>query len=315
FGMTMSFAQCDSQINTEAAAAWLLAADSPRSLATGLVLKTAVLGPDLSYQDATIDLISGVLEQDQSPVTLSLLSLSCMQANIENDCIDLGLDAAIVAHDQANLMVRGFLLASDSDAFSDAMSQAQSMDDRIYDMAVAVNDSLRSFAEANQLGPLGTETQAIAFSMAWAIPALKPLTTVCQTTEVNEVQACLHIAQLAASSKSSLVTEMLSWGIRKQLADAAGRPDQVAALDAQRQAYNARFMCLQFAPPPDYWMEIDGATREAYLIEAAEHGEFAAAEMLAANFGTDCPPAITPEESLAASETKPLGPGSRPGRR
>jgi hypothetical protein len=278
----------ETTIDTEAAGRWMADRENPRSRAAALALETA--SPDEHALDAhsTIEAIARILHEDQDPVTLSLLALSCMQAELENDCIELGLDQAIVQYDRANLMVRGHLLADDPDAFQQAMREAERLDDRVFDMAVVVNDQLRAYAEAMGLGPLGSETQAMAFAMAWALPALGPLSEACRTTSPEQVAVCERLAAQAAESKSSLITRMLDWSIRKQLAEAAGRTGEVAALEAKRRQMNARFVCLQSSIPPDYWMELDGSTYEAHLIEAAEHGEWAAVEMLATQFGIDC---------------------------
>jgi len=275
-------------IDTEAAGRWMADREDPRSRAAALALRTAPAHEQALDSAAVIESITGILDEDQDPVTLSLLALSCMQADLENDCIELGLDQAIVQYDQANLMVRGHLLADDPEAFQQAMREAERLDDRVFDMAVVVNEQLRAYAEAMELDPLGSETQAMAFAMAWAIPALGPLSEACRTTSPEQVAVCERLAAQAAESKSSMVTRMLDWSIRKQLAEAAGRASEVAMLETERRQVMGRFVCQQSSIPSDYWMELDGSTYEAHLIEAAEHGEWAAVEILATQFAVDC---------------------------
>ncbi|MBY6205013.1 hypothetical protein [Halomonas denitrificans] len=267
-------------------AEWMLNRPEARQRAAGLVV--------LAF-DADRDRSAVIIENVRATTDVAAmlwLAHACRAAGIQRQCLDAGLDDAIVRYDSANLFARAELYPRDRIADLIIESRRESM--HVFALVEAWYEALsKGPAAATSEKAYQDLAHAFAISAAWTTPALAPLVETCRgaTPGAELDSACQQLAGRLVEGGESMLGVMIGRAIQRR-GEPAGDDERTAATIASDRA-----ACQMGALEPELMAIGDEGIRE-FIGLLKRHGEFEAWERLAAKHEIDCsdPPSLLLED-------------------
>ncbi len=269
------------------AAEWLLNQPEVEAQAVGLLTLTApwrARNVTVDRERVT-DSIRALLARTQEPAELHLLALACAQARIQAECIELGLDTALVVHDQGNLLSRGLLIGRDAETWRALIMSrpaVRSINLRLAPLVrrqmaryetVTPQDRIPIVSSPMGSSPIGSSIQTLA--IVFALPSVSYSSWLDQCTDAagDLREACWQAARQAASGSSDLITQRIALAILRGLSN-----DEAVADDLQ--TYSDDLMgfatCVHASLPEEYRVDTGWGQEELidrWLNQYASVGE------------------------------------------
>lgn len=298
--------------------AWMLDQPDQRMRAMGLVLLMSAplllpdgdpviatdgnLGPPV---DELLDRMQASIRRTTDPAALQWLSWACVAGDIEAFCRRAGLDSAIVRHDGANLVSRLHLaeeggsgkLLLDSEPGRHYWAEAL----EILFEALSRDPATRDLSAFHRFGGSITIPMMV-------MPPVGGLHGECTgpRREDPELQAaCIELARSWAMDGNTLLLQRVGQSILRELAEQAGRDDEVQRIRAAVVFEQARMSCFA-GYTEDHFLTISHEQAEEWIDLLKAHGETGAYRELGERLGADCsnPPDPLAEylEALEAAE-------------
>ncbi|NKI35332.1 hypothetical protein HFP89_09145 [Wenzhouxiangella sp. XN79A] len=265
-----------------ATAQWMLEQDDPRLRAAALVVRTGTGG---DVRTATV--IDAIRSTTDSAAML-WLAQACQSARIQRECIDAGLDDAIVRYDSANVFARATLYPEERIADLMLATRGESM--HYFALIEAWYDALsRGPAAGPSESPSDRFAQAFAIGAAWATPALAPLAETCRsaTPGAELDRACQQLAGRMVDGGESMLGFMIGRAIQRRGEPAGDDERATVTLASDRAACQMQALELELAA-------MDDAGIREFIRLLKRHGEFEAWDRLAETHEVDCsdPPSM-----------------------
>jgi hypothetical protein len=279
--------------------AWMLKQSDPRTRAMGLYL---MLGPPLFPESDPITAVdddvldrwaAGVLDElsrsirtTTDPAALQWLAAACAAGEVEEFCRKAGLDAAIVRHDQGNLVSRVGL--ADDDAVAELLLES---DPGRHYWAEAVETAYRAARIDPAMRDLPTRDVFGLTVFPAPVPAVSGISGVCTRPAPAEPAlhaACTRLARTwSHGQRSTLLLRNVGRAISRELAEQSGLEDEARRINAEQLFESAQLSCFAEAAE-DYLMTMDHAEIEEWIGLLKTHGEFGTYRELGERLGADC---------------------------
>jgi len=259
-----------------ATAEWMSEQAEPRLRAAALVVLAE--RDAAGSAEAIIDAVRGTTDG----AAMLWLAHACQAVRIQRQCIDAGLDDAIVRYDSANLFARAALDPEEDIADLVLATRGESM--HYFALVEAWYDAWsRAPAAGEDMTPGERLGQAFAIAAAWAIPSLAPLAKTCRsaTPGAELDRACQQLAGRMVDGGESMLGFMIGRAIQRR-GEPAGDEERAAATLASDRA-----ACQMAALEPELMAMDDAGIRE-FIGLLKRHGEFEAWDRLAERQGVDC---------------------------
>ena len=275
-----------------ATAEWMLEQSEPRMRAAGLVVLA-----DNEDKDRTAAIIENARGTTDGAAML-WLAHACRQAGIQRECIEAGLDRAIVQYDGGNLFAR-VALHEEAD-FADLILETRRESMYYFSLIEAWYDALSKADVAVDEGSPGQRlAQAYAIAAAWATPAFVPLMETCRDADPggDVDRACQQLAGRVIDSGESMLGTMVAMAVQRR-----GKPASNEERSAAETASN-RAGCQMQALEPELIAMDDAGVREVLGL-LKRHGEFETWDRLAERHEIDCSNPLPAVDDMAEQEAR-----------
>ncbi len=273
-------------------AEWMLDQSEPRMRAAGLVVLA-----DNEDKDRTAAIIENVRGTTDGAAML-WLAHACRQADLQRECIEAGLDRAIVQYDGGNLFAR-VALHEEAD-FADLILETRRESMYYFSLIEAWYHGLsRADVTVDEGSPGQRLAQAYAIAAAWATPAFVPLMETCRNADPGgEVdRSCQQLAGRVIDSGESILGTMVAMAVQRR-----GEPASNEERSAAETASN-RAGCQMQALEPELMAMDDPGVREVLGL-LKRHGEFEAWDRLAERHEIDCSNPLPAVDDMAEQEAR-----------
>ncbi|MGY6553671.1 MAG: hypothetical protein ACXIUM_04020 [Wenzhouxiangella sp.] len=250
-----------------------------------------------------LDHLQRLIELADTALARALLAHLCAVKDIRSDCIGLGLDAAIVRYDGAELLARLQLTKrDDSDRMRQLILAAQNLDERQMDYALFLHDAMQThggFVDAEfSVAPL---IHGLSLS-----PSFSPFVETCGSPSPDEPeldQACGRIVERMVQGRGSLMIAAIGSAVSAQRRMALGDPHAQELHDQWRASISEHGLC-RGGQTDEFMISADARFIRNFLAHWREHGEISAWSMVEQMAGVDCAPLqASPLRSQARDQT------------
>lgn len=274
-------------------ARWLLQQPDERKRAAGLLyLSSPMHGGEESDAVALIDELERAIDTTTDGAALAWLASACRLADITGFCIEVGLDDAIMRHDEANLFSRAALVARPDAATRDRLITETGNTRNYYNQFTGIwFEALANGPAVESLQkPLDKLIGALAISMAYAIPTYGHLSTACDNeaapgTDLD--RACTRILDELVSDGETLIEKSIGVALQAKRAEARGDHESARQLEQRKIYTHARSACISKGLENMLKAGNEAVVRE-YVQLFVEHGELAAMDRFAKSHEIDC---------------------------
>lgn len=283
----------------------LLQSSEPTQQAAGLMLTESLRwsewanDSELLGEAEFLDHLQGLIKQADTALARALLAHLCAVKEIRGDCIDLGLDDAIVRHDGAELFARLQLTElDDTERLRDLIMAAQNLDERHMDYALLLNDAMEAHG-----GFVAWEFAAAPLIQGLSLsPPYSPFVNICGSPSPDDPEldrACDRSAQRMMEDGSSLISAVIGSSVSALRRTAQGDPHAQELHDQWRASISEHVLC-RGEHTDEVMMSADAQFMREFLEHWRQHGEASAWSMVEEMAGVDCAPLqASPLRSLA----------------
>lgn len=273
----------------------LIQSPDPTQQAAGLLMaehaRWAGWYPDqpILIQTEFLDRLHRLIDQANTPLARALLAQLCATRDIRSDCVQRGLDAAIVSDDGAELLARLQLTdGDDTDRLRGIMVEAQALNERHMDYALLLLDAMKAhggFVDAE----LAVTPLIYGLTLS---PAFSPFSKLCgaPATEDSELdEACERILERMMQGGTSMLLNAIGSAVSAQRRTAKGDPHAQERHEQWRAEIAAHAACRS-DQTDELMLSADAEFMRAFLQHWQQHGEAGAQRMLDEKAGVDCRP-------------------------
>lgn len=282
-------------IDPARAAAWLAEQPAADRRAVGLLLTYAPRPSSLpsasnTVRTADLEQFRSVLTASNSAAVLTILSRVCRLSDQVEACRSIGLDQAIIDHDQGNLLARAIFLGDETERWQAAIADHPFASDRLMDIARLIHRALTDYAQANGRNdpPAMLSAQALGFGAAVASAAYTPLYDACRAPEPGIHSGCRKVAQRMINGPSSLIDQSIGTALMKS----AAASEQMLEVSEAWESAGARLeeysTCLTENIDEGFFHQLSAEDYRDWFDLAASQGELAGYERWAELRGVDC---------------------------
>lgn len=253
-------------------------------------LNAAALVSPVSSSDRARTIILDLIRRTTDGPAMLWLAHACRASGLQRECIDEGLDAAIVEYDGGNLYSRMALHQENDLARLIVETERESM--YYFTLIESWYRALSAVdAEFDNASPGQRLAQAYAIAAAWSTPSFSLLVEACGSAlrGGNLLQACELLADRLINAPESMLSSMMGRAILR-------RSERISQSDREAlRRISDRASCQMQALQP----QIDAMDHEAvlrFLADLKRRGEIEAWNQLAEDYAIDCSNPIAGEE-------------------
>jgi hypothetical protein len=249
-------------------------------------------GEQESVADSLANRFERTIRDARSGAALAWLAHACSEAGLESDCIDAGLDQAIVGRDGANLFSRLALLPNpQADRLTALILDAHTAGTYPISRVDVWFDALSAVDTQSRLEPHERLLGAFGQVMASTPSVYQPLADACgaDIADGSELEAaCNRLLAGMAERGESALERNVAIGILERRARAQGHGERAQRLAAEQRQIQQLGQCSGQEIEP--LLEAGGAEAVSeFLATIVEHGELEGQQRFAAAHGIDCP--------------------------
>ena len=271
----------------------LIESSDPTQQAAGLLLSEHAIWAGWHTDDPILSetefsgRLHALIDAADSALARALLAHLCASQGVQEDCIDRGLDDAIVRFDGADLVARLHLAdADDANRVRQVIIQAQTLNERYMDYALLLLDAMDEHG-----GFVTTELAAAPLLHGLSLsPPFANFSRQCASPSPEDPEldhACERILDQMMGDHSSLLLTAIGSAVSAQRLQARGDSDAQARHEQWRDESNQQIACFGSASEA-IWETADGQFVREFLKHWQAYGEASALIMVANQAGLDC---------------------------
>lgn len=236
--------------------------------------------------DTYLQSMEQLLDESPSASVLFLLAHGCEQLDLSSECVDAGLDEAIIRNDGGNPLSRGALYTPGSDVFRDVLLAAESIDDHSIGFRLAWYDALTEY-ESDLVAEKEVLVASFSLASAIATPAYSHLVRICgKGVGEDEAldKACRRLATMMQQERMSVLARSVGLGMARSRAEALGQEELAAEYDEKGRAVMSEAASLAGHA---HEALVEPEVQREFLVRWREEGELAAFRHLSELQGRD----------------------------